>query len=334
MTVHPKIFIVVLNWNGKDDTLECLDSVYRVDYPNFKVVVVDNGSEDGSAEAIRERFNKVHLIETGSNLGYAGGNNVGIRYALNQGTEFVFILNNDTKLETDTLTYLVEASKNHPNAAVLGPVVYEMDQPKIIWTAGEFFDRKRILFSQYKQGQPHTTLEKKQAYEASGVIGAAFFIKSEALINIGLFDERFFLVREESDWCFRARKAGYICLIVPKARLWHKIASSFGSESSPMRLYYSFRNHLLFAEKNLSMGMWKKLIFRSLRQFFPKMSFSYLGSEQRAKHFYWHLLENLSIWQNPRQKAVRIGIRDYIFRRFGECPPSIWLLQEHWKKNN
>ncbi|WP_022948507.1 glycosyltransferase family 2 protein [Methylohalobius crimeensis] len=250
MNAPPKVSIIILNWNGRDDTLACLDSVFKIDYPNFDVVVVDNGSTDDSVPAIRKAFPQAHLIETGKNLGYAGGNNVGIQYALNNKADYIFVLNNDTTVAPDVLTHLVQAAEKHPEAAVLGPVIYEMERPETIWTAGEAFG-EGFTCVHLRQGESETVLNKDDGRTVDWVTGAAFFTRSSALRDIGLFDERYFLVYEESDWCFRARRAGYSCLIVPQASVWHKVGSAFGSESSPLRTYFSTRNRLLFAEQNL-----------------------------------------------------------------------------------
>ncbi|XSG86414.1 MAG: glycosyltransferase family 2 protein [Methylohalobius sp. ZOD2] len=334
MTAYSKIFIVVLNWNGRDDTLACLDSVFKIDYPNFDVVVVDNGSTDDSVPAIRKAFPQSYLIETKKNLGYAEGNNVGMRYALEQETDFIFILNNDTKVAPDILNHLLEAFDDHPKAAALGPVVYEMNRPEIIWTAGEFFDKDGYPYSA-KQGDTQIPTNSNKVLETEWINGAAFFSRFDILKNIGLFDSRFFLTYEDSDWCFRARKMGYSCLMVPNARIWHKVASSFDSESSPLRAYYSTRNKLLFAEKNLPKLEWLRRLLCHLSFLIPKMNFTlpfHSNPSLYLKWLFWKIREAYHLWNNPRQKAIRFGIRDYFLRRFGECPRNIWELQSQWKQ--
>jgi hypothetical protein len=320
----PKVAIVILNWNGKDDTLECLASVFKLDYPNFAVIVVDNGSTDGSVAAIRQAYPQVTLIETGRNLGYAGGNNVGIRYALDQNAEFIFLLNNDTIIASDALTHLAKAAQIHSEVAVLGPVICQMEYPNIIWTAGEFLG-KELTCSHYLQGEDETTLNNQACYEVDGIIGAAFFARSSIFLKIGLLDERYFLVHEESDWCFRARAQGYKCFIVPQAKIWHKVAASFGSEVSPLRIYFSTRNRLLFAEKNLPKSVWLKLCLQSLKKLLPKFTLSKKYGKPLLKTIYWSFLE-----KNPHRKAVISGILDYYLRRFGDCPENIRVLNKEW----
>lgn len=330
VTSTPKVVIVILNWNGKDDTLKCLESVFKIDYPNFEVVVVDNGSSDGSVPAIRQAFPQAQLIETGKNLGYAGGNNVGIRYALDRGAEFVFVLNNDTKVARDTLAHLVAEANRHPEAAVLGPVICYMDRPDVIWTAGDKFVDPIRFFQQSKTGESIASLkDQSDSYETDRIMGAALFMRDQILSEIGLFDERYFLTNEESDWCWRARRVGHTCRIVPKSIIWHKVGGALGSGSSPLRLYFNTRNRLLFAEKNLSKKAWLKTMAYSLRWFFPPLSFSSVKAPF-LKHLYWSIRGAVKLWQDPRQKARRRGVLDYLLRRFGDCPPQIRALNVEW----
>lgn len=324
----PKVVIVVLNWNGKDDTLTCLESVSQIDYPNFQVVVVDNGSNDDSVPAIRQAFPEVHLIETGKNLGYAGGNNVGMRYALERGADYVFVLNNDTTVAPDVLRHLMAEAEKHPEVAALGPVIYYMDRPKVIWTAGEILGED-LSCVHLQQEDTETTLDK-EGYTVDWVTGAALLVRSSVLASIGLFDERYFLVFEESDWCFRARKYGYTCRIVPKAKVWHRVGASFSGESSPLRAYFSARNGLLFAERHLPKAVWKKLLWQAVKRLFPKIH-APNPNGQLLKQYYWALRESRQLWQEPKQKAIRQGILDYLIRRFGDCPPKVRHLNKIWK---
>ncbi|HET6516311.1 MAG TPA: glycosyltransferase family 2 protein, partial [Thermodesulfovibrionales bacterium] len=136
MTEDPKIAIIVINWNGRDDTLECLASVRQVDYPHFEVIVVDNGSSDNSVEAIRNAFPEVTVIETRENLGFAGGNNVGMRHALKNRSEYIFLLNNDTVVDSQILKSFIRSSRLLPRDAILSAKIYYYSNPDKIWYAG------------------------------------------------------------------------------------------------------------------------------------------------------------------------------------------------------
>lgn len=246
----PHVVVIILNWNGLADTLECLESLACLDYPNHEVVVVDNGSTDGSVEAIRGHFPNVTLIENDENLGYAEGNNRGAEYALQAEADYMFVLNNDTVLCQDILTRLVVAAEANPRVGAVGPKIYYHAQPRRIWFAGGMIDWQRgvtvnLGADEYDVGQ----FEKVRSVDF--LAGCALLIKRETWENVGSFDSRFFMYWEETDWCTRVRLAGYDLLFVPQAKMWHKISPEDQS-SSPRILYYMTRNRLLFLHKNLS----------------------------------------------------------------------------------
>jgi GT2 family glycosyltransferase len=241
----PQVVIVVLNWNGLADTLECLESLARLDYPAYEVVVVDNDSTDGSAEAIREQFPEVTLIENRENLGFTGGNNVGLRYALARGTDYALLLNNDTKVAPDFLRHMVEASEADPTVGIAGPTIYYHERPDIIWSAGGVIDWRRgstqmVGLNERDEGQlgqvPRTV---------DFVTGCALLVRRAVLEQAGLLDERFFAYYEETEWCVRATRAGFKIVHVPLAHIWHKISPAAQADS-PLVHYYMTRNRLLF----------------------------------------------------------------------------------------
>jgi GT2 family glycosyltransferase len=131
----PRVDIIVLNWNGLRDTLHCLQSLKRADYPAFRVLVVDNGSSDASSTSIRQRFPEVTLIENSENLGFTGGNNIGMRQALEEEADYVLLLNNDTEVAPDAVRLLVETAESDPRIGIAGPIIYYYDRPKMIWEA-------------------------------------------------------------------------------------------------------------------------------------------------------------------------------------------------------
>jgi len=144
MTLEPPlVIVVVVNWNGLADTLECLGSLARLDYPNYDTVVVDNGSTDGSVPAIRERFELVMVVENSENLGYAGGNNIGLEHAMRRGADYALLLNNDTLVAPDCLCRLVAAAQADPEVGMAGPIIYYRDLPDVIWSPGGAIDWRR-----------------------------------------------------------------------------------------------------------------------------------------------------------------------------------------------
>lgn len=241
----PRVTVVVLNWNGLGDTLECLESLAGLDYPRYRVLVVDNGSTDGSPVAIRQRFPDVEVIETGENLGYAGGNNVGLRYALAQGADYVLLLNNDTVVAPDMLRWLVEAAEKDPRVGVAGPMIYYHDQPEVVWSVGGGIDWRRGQTWMIGLDEPDDGRFGTEPREVDFITGCAMLVRAAALREAGLLDERFFLYYEEVEWCVRIRRAGYRIIHVPAAKMWHKISPQAQSDS-PLVHYYMSRNRLLF----------------------------------------------------------------------------------------
>ncbi|RMF34803.1 MAG: glycosyltransferase family 2 protein [Chloroflexi bacterium] len=240
----PHVTIIVLNWNGGQETLDCLASLRRVEYPRFDVVVVDNGSKDGSPQAIRERFPEVTLIETGENLGFTGGNNVGIRHALERGSDYLLLLNHDTEVAPDFLTRLVEVAEAEPEVGMAGPLIYYHARPDRLWSAGGIVDRRRGEARMLGIGQ-RADGAFRQVRPVDFVSGCALLVKAPVVARIGLLDDRFFAYYEEVEWCWRARQAGYQIVVVPQARVWHKISPE-ARAASPTVHYYMTRNRLLF----------------------------------------------------------------------------------------
>lgn len=322
---NPLISIIILNWNGIIDTLFCLQSLEYLTYVNFNVIVVDNGSTDDSIQKLNE-YNpnySLTLITTGYNLGFAEGNNVGIRHALELNPDFIFLLNNDTKVRPNILEELIKSSYNNATSAIFGALIFYMDNPQIIWFSGAQWNKSNLAFEYPYQNQE---ILHNFEYKTEYACGAALFFRANLVEKIGLFDERFFLVYEESDWCLRAVKAGYKCTLVPTAHVWHKVGASFDGESSPLRQYFSFRNRLLWAEKNLTFGNWLNLLLKSFIIFFPTLHVPNISNGQFLKHLYWSILSYKKNWQDPSLIAKRQGLVDYICRSFGNCPEKIRLL--------
>jgi GT2 family glycosyltransferase len=220
---EPRVYIVILNWNGKEDTLQCLHSVQEVDYSRYRVLVVDNASDDGSVDAIRAAFPAVELVVNESNLGFAAGNNEGMRYALQRGADCLLLLNNDTRVDPKVLTALVRACEANPALGLASPKVYYFDRPQVIYYAGARRGWLPLLPRLVGAGEEdHGQCEQPQ--EVDYVWGQAMFIKREVIEKIGLLDPRFFMYYEDADYCLRAREAGYRIACVPSARVWHKVA--------------------------------------------------------------------------------------------------------------
>jgi GT2 family glycosyltransferase len=245
MVKLPQVTIIVLNWNGLNDTLDCLKSLDQLDYQGYEVVVVDNGSVDGSVPVIRERFPSVTIIENDENLGYAGGNNVGLRYAMTQGADYTFLLNNDTVVDPAFLRILVDTAEAEPTVGIAGPTIYYHERPDVIWSAGGAIDWQRgstrmVGLDERDEGQ-----FGREPRTVDFVTGCAMLVRRAALEQVRLLDERFFAYYEETEWCVRASRAGFKIVHAPLAHIWHKISPATQADS-PLVHYYMTRNRLLF----------------------------------------------------------------------------------------
>jgi GT2 family glycosyltransferase len=264
----PLVTIIILNWNGLQDTLACLGSLASIEYSHYQVVVVDNGSHDGSIAAIRQAFPTVVLLENEQNLGFVGGNNQGIDYALEQGADYVLLLNNDTEVAPDFLRRLVEVAELDPSIGMVGPTVYFYAEPDRIWSAGGRIDwnwgnTSMIGLNDLDQGQYGVTPRP-----VDFITGCALFVRTDLVRQIGALDPRFFAYFEETEWCVRAARAGYQIRHIPKARVWHKISVD-AREASPQVHYYMIRNRLLFLK--LTQAGWKPWFNTIFREFVPRL---------------------------------------------------------------
>lgn len=241
MAVSPKVGIIVLNYNGKDCLPACLESLSRLEYPNWEGIVVDNASSDNSLSVAEKAFPQFTFVRNTKNEGFARGMNIGIRLALARGTEWCWIINYDTEIDQGVLAYLITVVQKHPRAGLLSPIIYEKGTTLPWFAKGHIdFFRMRVL---------HDTATKselfRESYPSEFLTGCALLIKKEVIETIGLLDERFFLYYEDADYSLRAAQAGFSRLVVPGARVWHREVS----RSRPGKTYFLVYSGLLFFEK-------------------------------------------------------------------------------------
>jgi GT2 family glycosyltransferase len=259
----PLTYVIVLNWNGRHETLECLASLSHAVAPAVCVLVVDNGSDDGSQEAIRREHPGVTLLETGSNLRFAGGNNAGIRYALEKGAEQIMLLNNDTTVDPEFLGAMTRTLRSSPDAGIVAPKILYSADPGRLWYAGG-----EISF--WTGTMRHRGIHEPDAErfdipcETGYASGCCLLAKRSTVERIGLLDESYFMYSEDADWCMRARRAGFRIMYEPRARVWHKVSVSAGGHLSSFKLRNKFVSNFRFFSRYASWYHWL---------FFPWMNF-------------------------------------------------------------
>ena len=254
-----KVYIVILNYNNPVDTIECLDSIYRLNYPDYHVIVCDNLSTDDSEKQILNWKYRVHpinftFVQTYANKGYAGGNNVGIRFAMEQGDmDYVWILNNDTIVTPESLTALVSKMQSVPAMGICGSkLIYLWDKTRVQSLGGRF--------NKYFGTTRHIVKERDLA-KLEFVVGASMLISKEFLDDIGLFCEDYFLYYEEMDLAMRA-KGKYTMGCALDSVVYHKEGASTGgsdgekNNKSLIADYYSLRNRIFFMKKFFPEHMW------------------------------------------------------------------------------
>jgi len=307
----PSVFILILNYNGWRDTIECLESVQRLSYSNYRIVVIDNGSTDGSMENIKawatgelpvesKFFNydpstkpvrwieydrptaeagglpelegeiedlppnrRMILIQTGANLGYAGGNNVGIRYALKHKAEYVWLLNNDTVVDKVSLGALVSTAIRDSKVGAVGSVLYYFDEPCCIqvWGGGKV-NRWLGISRHWVRPTPRQKIDY--------IVGASMLLSSAALKKVGLLDEAYFMYWEDTDLSFRLRRAGYRLDVAVEVKIWHKESATLGKKSSVLDIYFNtsavhfFSQHVSFPLLPISVGLLGRFLKRAL----------------------------------------------------------------------
>jgi GT2 family glycosyltransferase len=251
----PAWHAVVLSWNGREDTLRCLRSLSAVERPALELVCVDNGSSDGSQQAVREHFPDVALIEAGRNLGFAAGNNLGIRHALARGAEWVMLVNNDATVADDVVEGFLRALRERPRAGILAGKVYFAQRPQTIWFAGQRVS-ELLGYSGRPRGYGRADGARYSRVASTGrAVGALMAVSREAIEAVGLLEEDLFAYVEDVDWALRVRAAGLEVVFAPDAHAWHRVSASTGGEAaSTHTLYYGVRNTVVVLERRRPLG--------------------------------------------------------------------------------
>jgi GT2 family glycosyltransferase len=296
----PYVISIILNSSRREDTLECLTSLTNSTYGNHKTIVLDNSSTDGSVEVIRSGFPSVEVIDLRENQGYAGNNNIGIEAAMAQGADWVFVLNEDTVLDPNCLTQLVEVGESNHQIGILGPMVYHHDEPDVIQSAGgllgPYWESIHLAKDEPDRGQ------FADVHQVDWISGCGILVRRAVIDEVGMLDDRFFYFWEETEWCVRASRAGWQIVHVPAAKLWHKGVQR-NYQPKPSLLYYATRNRFLLMSKHRApvdawFGAWGQTL-RTLASWTVKPK--------------WRA-------QREHRDALFLGMVDFLRRRWGKMP--------------
>lgn len=314
-----KVAVIILNWNGKNDTLECLKSLQGTS----NIIVVDNGSQDGSTAAIREQFPTITLLETGQNLGYAGGNNIGIEHALKNGVDAVLLLNNDTVVQPHFVQSFIDSATKNPTIGIWGGYPLRFSSPQKLDHLGGIWNPKKGDFDLVGLNAP-------AGFQASEpldyVCGCSMFIRRDVFDKIGLLEPKFFLFWEEADFAMRAKKAGFGIDVCSSAVLLHKVSASF-TGGKPHQKYFWWRGRALWIERNCSSSE-KHLLFKNIiyPEFFHYKKLFYLKTLQLTLSKLFRLA---NVYQKKSQlkeyRAIVQALSDYTSKTFHSGPD--WLFK-------
>lgn len=303
--------VVVLSYHGRDDTLACVESLVAGS-PQAHVLVIDNGSYDGVLEAVRERWPQVDTLQSPRNLGFTGGMNLGLAWALEHGAGTITVLNNDTLVPDGFVRAMAGAARG---GALVSPVVMYADEPDRLWFGGGTIDRGTGLARHLTEAEVHHLPDAGETRDTEVLSGCCLTARADVWRALSGFDERFFLMFEDSELSVRARALGIPCRVVSSVRIQHRVSASFTGALSYLGLYYYARNGLLFG--SLLPGASARRSLRFLRRHvLPHAT----GPLRRRT---WALAVR-------RLAAISWAVFSHARRRYGEAPRRLRDLAQHW----
>lgn len=306
MQTHPKVAVIILHLKEIQCLVDCIVSLNKITYQNFNIIIAHNGPE---STALSDALTPISgyitkVIDMGTNIGFTGANNVGIRYALQDGAEYTLLLNDDTEVAPDFLTKLIDVAESRPDAGMLGPKILLYDQPQKIWFAGARFNPETCMVTTTGFDQV-VECKNPAPVESDYITGCALLVKRKAIEKIGLLDERIFIYYEDLDWGLRLIKAGFRNLVVPDARIWHKVSITVGGLDSPFTIYHKARSRLLMAKLYVP-----KSLCKLQRKFFRDIA--------------WLLLKSHGPSRIKKAGACFFAMIDFYSGKTGKGPDWLW----------
>ncbi len=259
--MNNRVAIVLVNFNGEKFQNECIQSIKNMNYKDYDIVIVDNGSTDNSIKKVKEKFDNLIIIETGKNYGVAKGNNIGIKYALDNNYEYVLLLNNDTEVAPDMLSNMIKKASSN---TLVTCKMYFYEPNNFLWCAGGKINWNKGTTTHFGENE----LDKGQHNESKFVEftpTCCLLIHKSVFEKVGFMDEKYFMYYDDTDFCARVNNAGFKIWYESSAKLWHKVSSSSGGAESNITIYYGNRNRLYFIEKHCKNKIIPKIFFYSSR---------------------------------------------------------------------
>jgi GT2 family glycosyltransferase len=308
------VVVVILNWNGKEDTLRCVESL--VDGPDDqRLLIVDNGSYDGTLEEVGNRWPQVPTLQTGANLGFAGGMNAGLRWAIERGAKHIAVVNNDVVCPPETVSRLLRIAG--PNTAV-SPEVRYLSHPSKTWFGAGVIDWSQNWPRHLTPDELGHSTPSDDPIRTSEILAGCFILaRADVWQQVGLFDERYFLIFEDSDWSVRARSAGIRLIVDSSTPIYHRVSASFGGNVAHLGTYYYMRNGLLFGR------LWGVEPVAQLR-FIVRRILPQLRPLVREHN-------GGGLFRNAVVLSWALG--SFLFRRFGRAPTRLERVTSRWASN-
>lgn len=303
---EPKVSIIILHLNDQSALRACLRSCQSIQYGNYEIIVIENGSSVPlDLDELKGLSGHVsQIIKSPVNVGYAKGNNLGIRTALDHGSDYVMLLNDDTEVAPNFLAVLVRVGNENDYVGALGPCIYYFDEPKRVWFAGARLDYHtcQVADAQYgrvkQEGQP-------TVFASDWLTGCCMLMKKQAIDMVGLLDERFFIYWEDVDWGLRLHASGLRNVVVPSANIWHKISVTMGGADSPRKVYHKTRSHLLLAHLRAPRSL--PILLKGL-----------------LRDIAWLLVKSSDRERFRKVHAYLAAMKDYAHGRTGRGPEWLW----------
>ena len=273
-----RICILILNWNGADDTLECLTSLEKVTYDQVTSVVVDNGSTDDSVKRIKAKFPDRKIIELSDNLMYAGGNNAGLKWVAENDFEYVIFLNNDTIVETDFIEPLLAAFDSHKQVAISAPLMCYANRPDQVWYGGGRVNLTTGLIA-HRYIRDSVGAIASKAVSTDYITGCCLMMPTQLALEFGGFDPAFKMYGEDVDLSLRCRAAGYQLIFVPESKIYHKVSASIGGEFSLSKMKRKLVGLIKLYSRHASWYQWLTIL---ISQFFLSIKYLYIYLRYRS----------------------------------------------------